>query len=202
MSQKLNNGTTEVNIEDIDGLGGLAIRLTQPAKPGGVVNTAQYRFEVYAETKEGNYLVGSFATSPPGRQLSRVVAMANCPGAKNWKLVITLVRGTAYDGGEVSMSVGRPAGELPGVTRVSERFDYYTGNAPGTVSILPGETVLGWTATASGGAGSVQIGSGGSIPVPNGGSMSGGGGGLIEGPIDFTFGTNVNGYLIEVAESA
>ncbi len=202
MGQKLNRGTTEVGVTDPDGLGGLAIRLSQPAKINGSDSTARYRFEVYAETKEGNYLVGSFATCPPGRQPTRVVAMANCPGAKNWKIVATLVRGTSYDGAELSLAVGTPAGELPGLSRVSERFKYYTGTVPGAVNILEGETVLGWTALASGGASTVTIGSGGAIPVPSGGSMSGGGGGLIEGPITFTFGANTSGYLIEVAESA
>ena len=201
MGQKLSNGQTQVTVTDSDGLGGLAIRLAQPPRVGGVANTARYRFEVYAETDEGDYLVGTFVTCPPGRQLTRAVAMANCPGARSWKLLISKVKDTSYDGAEVSCSVGRPSGE-PGLQRVSERFKYYSGGAANNVAVLAGETVMGWTAASDAGGSSVVIDGGSTITVPPSGSMSGGGGGLIEGPLTITFGAGTISYLVEVAESA
>ncbi len=201
MGQKLQNGTTQLTVTDGDGLGGLAIRLTQPARVSQSANTARYRFEVYAETDEGDSLIGVFTTCPPGSRPSRAVAMANCPGARQWKLVITLVRGTSYDGAEVSMSVGRPLGE-PGVVRVSERFKYYAGGSANIVPILAGEVVLGWTMFAEAGGASVIIDGGNTISVPSNGSMSGSGGGLLEGPIEIEFATGTDSYYVEVAESA
>lgn len=195
MSQKLNAIGTQVSIRDEGGRGGLSIALSQPKG-----SDARWKFSVRGDTKEGIFPLGEFITSPPGKQLTRIVAIANCPGVNYWDLLVSLIDGD-FDDSEVSLAIGDMTGES-GLVRVAERYKQYSGAAAGAVSILPGETVLGWTASAGAAGGTVTINSFGAITIPVSGSMTGGGGGLIEGPVTFTFGGNITSYLIEVAESA
>lgn len=199
MAQKLSSAGLEAVAEDKDGLGGLAVRFFQPSQ-----STAKWKVDLRAETDEGNYALGIFVVSPPGPtgRLSRVVAIAQLPGAKRWKALVTLVPGTEYDAGEISLSVGLPNGAAPGLIRVSERFVYDATAASAAIPIAEGETVLGWTAFAGPLGGILQIGTGSPIPIPANSSLSGGGGGLIEGPIVFDFTGDITGIYIEKAISA
>jgi hypothetical protein len=195
MSVTLTRGGVQATIKDPDGKGGLAIALSQPKG-----STARWKFSVRGQTDEGVFPVGEFITCPPGRNRSRIVAIANCPGVTNWTCFITLADGET-DESEVSLAVGYMTSG-PGVIRIGERYKEYQAAAPNAVPILAGETVLGWTAFAGAGGGFVTIEGFAAIPVPPNGSMSGSGGGLIEGPTTITTSGDIDGYLIEIAESA
>ena len=156
MSVRLVKGQVQATVHDSDGRGGLSIAVSQ--KPGG---TARWQFSVRAKTDEGTFHVGECIVTPPPRTVrgARVVAIATCPGAKDWTVLATLASGEPDDA-LLSLAVGAQGGGGPGLVRVGERFKYYSG-ACGAVSILPGETVIGWSAWALVVGATVAIGSGG-----------------------------------------
>ena len=196
MSQQLAKAGTQATISDKDGRGGLSIALTQPRD-----SDARWKFSVRASTDEVTIEIGEFITCPPSNsKLSRFVAIANCPGARDWTIIANLIGGTD-DKAVLSMAVGLMT-SAPGLSRIAERYKQYEDVMAGTVNILAGETVVGWTAFAGAAGGTVTIGTNGAIAVPANGSATGGGAGLIEGPITITFGGDITGYFIEVAESA
>jgi len=202
---------TSLVIEDNDCRGGLAIFLGQTSKNGAPID-ARFRVEVRATVADGEFLVGIFSTSPPhnGSPKSRAVAMASCPGAKSWSLLVYPWQQASLANGKIWASAGLPAGDAPGVTRVGERPKTYAGNGPGVVVIPAGERVMSWSAFSTGAGASVEIDqqlpaiSGPPIQIPAAGGVSGGGnGGVLEGPLTFTFATvAIGGYLIETLESA
>jgi hypothetical protein len=182
---------------------GLTIFLSQP--PG---STARYTFRVRARTDQGLCEVGTFTSCPPrnGSALTRAIAMAACPGVREWTVDISpapAVVGLVADPDESSMwlSAGCCAG-IVGVERISERAKYYTG-AAGVVTLLPGEEVVAFSTSASGAGATVIVSApdNGPIPVPVGGGVQGTFGGLLKGPATLTF-AGTDSYLVEVAESA
>lgn len=206
----LTRGAVQLTVEDADCKGGLAIALTQTQLSSAAL-TSRYRVEVRAKTDDGMFLVGIFSTCPPrdGSTPTRMVAMCSCPGALSWVLY---VRPYALDpedpddfgdlSGMINACAGEPGGQLPGVIRVGERPKYYAAAAPATVSILPGERVLSWSAFSTAAGATVIVNGGPAIPIPNGGGVRGGDGALVEGPATIAFAGAIGGYLVEVAESA
>lgn len=206
----LGRSKIQLVIEDADCKGGLAIMLTQ-TRMSNLLLTSRYRIAVRAKTDDGEFLVGTFSTCPPGDATpqSRVVAMASCPGALTWTLLVDAWEDPDFPGlgvfgdlsGSIYAAAGEPGGQMPGVVRVGERRKYYSGTAPGTVNILAGERVTSWSAFAAGAGATVTIGGGSAIPLPTGGGVAGNGSGITDGPIAVVFAATA-GYLIEVAESA
>ncbi len=202
MDYDLNAALVQATCNDANGKGGLSIAFSQVQG-----SSARWRCSVRAKTANGTFEVGRFTVCPPTTNLrSRIVAIASCPGATHWTVLVELASGSAPGNeqhGKISLSVGPMGGGGPGVSRVGERPKYYSGAAAAAVAIPAGETVVGWSAFSSGAGATVTIGSGSAIPIPSSGGVAGGSGGLIEGPVTFTFaGANLAGYLIEVAESA
>jgi hypothetical protein len=196
MSQQLSKAGTQATISDRDGRGGLSIALTQP--PG---SDARWKFSVRASTDEVTIEVGEFITCPPSNsKLSRFVAIANCPGARDWTVMVNLIAGSD-DKAVLSMAVGLMT-SLPGLSRIAERYKQYEDSGPAVQAILAGETVLGWTVAAGAAGGTLTIDGFGVITITPNGSVSGGGGGLIEGPGTFTFAGDIVSWMIEIAESA
>lgn len=191
--------------------GGLSVWLSQKAEA-----TQRWRFQVFAETADGTFPVGVFQTCPPhhGSEKSRLVATAAVPGARAYTAIVTAAIDQEvrdFDG-VAWLSVGEPAGQLPGLIRVGERARYRAGNGPGVQFIPAGERVIAWSAFSTGAGASVAIDAiapngiveiGDVIPIPAAGGVRGGDGGLFEGPLTFTFATAaIGGWLIETAESA
>lgn len=183
---------------------GLTISLTQPGK-----STSRWVFRVRVRTDEGEFLLGQFSTNPPSTGIpSRVVAQASCPGAREWTVDVTpaqAVEGLVAvpDDSAVSLAVGLSTVSPAGVQRVNERPKYYSG-VSGTVQLLPGETLIGWSAWDAGAGATVTLPDediGAAIPLPTFGTGNGGMGGLLQGPSRLVF-AGTGGYLVEVAESA
>lgn len=203
MSVRLNRAVVQATIDDPDSRGGLTIYLSQP------VNGISWNIKVYAKADEGLFELGRFTTSIPQqivgqdvRTLSRVVAIANCPGAKSWTLEIARADSDDEpDHSKLSMAVGCCIGP-PGVTRVGERYRYYTG-VDGLAQILPGDRIVGWTAIAGPLGGSVVFAPSALLPVviPPNASLSGSTGGNQEGLVNMIFAGTLS-YIIEVARSA
>jgi len=191
------SGTQASSVDgDAEGRGGLAIALSQPKG-----STARWKFSVRAQVPDGDFSIGEFTTSPPANnRLSRIVAIANCPGAKSWTVLVNLADGEGDDA-SLSLAVGDMTG-TPGLSRVSERYKQYEDTAAAIQPILAGETVLGWTVAAGPAGATLTIDSFGVITITPNGSVSGGGGGLIDGPDTFTFAGDILSWLIEIAESA
>jgi len=196
MSTRLTGAGFEAVADDQDGKGGLAVMVTQPRG-----STARYRCQLYAQTPVGNMLVGEFTVCPPTQHLSRVVAIATCPGAVRWILTGNTVGGTVADNGLLDMAVGVPAGSEPGVRRISERFKQYSGSVAAVVSLLAGETLTKWTANSSAG-GTLLIDTNPLITIPAGVTISGGDQQLIKGPATLTFAGDIDSYIVEVAQSS
>lgn len=49
-------------------------------------SSAVWHLEVWAHTDEGQYLLGQFDTYPAGKSRSRIVAIAACPGVREWQV--------------------------------------------------------------------------------------------------------------------
>jgi len=202
--QPLTKGPNVVTIEDETARGGLSIFLGQQDE----ADRTRWRFDVYASTGDGLLYVGRFTSCPAhdGSQKTRLVATVAVPGATNYTVQVRPAERLGSEAqlysAEVSLSVGDPGGQLPGVQRVNERPKYYAANAVGSVDIPAGERVVAWSAFATGAAASLVIGGGNTITFPPSGGVAGGNGGLLEGPVQFTFaGANFGGYYIETAES-
>ncbi len=203
MSERLVAAGTQLSIADLDGKGGLSIFVNQPKG-----STAKWRFSVRCVTDEGEFFVGEFTITPPASNtdlvLTRAVGVANMPGAKEWSIFVDLADG-AQDGATASLAVGCCCGNEPGVSRVGERYKYYTGTAA-TVTLGPDEQVIGWSAFAIAAGATVTIAAGstsggGAIPVPVGGAVSGNPAGSLTGIHTLAF-AGTSGYLVEVLESA
>jgi hypothetical protein len=183
---------------------GLTISLTQPGK-----STSRWVFRVRVRTDEGEFLLGQFSTNPPTTGIpSRVVAQASCPGAREWVVDVTPappVEGLVAvpDDSSVDLAIGHSTVSPAGVQRVNERPKYYSG-VSGTVQLLPGEVMTGWTAWDAGAGATVTLpdeDAGTAIPLPPSGAADGSMSGLLQGPSRVVF-AGTGGYLVEVAESA
>jgi len=195
----------------------LSVTLTQPSG-----STSRWDFRVRCRTDEGITMVGRFQTAPPrlGSVHTRVVAMAFCPGAREW--LVDVVPGmvssdtgfvpTEPDNSSMSLAQGTTSGQLAGVQRVGERFRLKggTGVAPapaGSLFVHSGETLLSWKAWATAAGETVQIATGiepvtVTIPIPPGGEVIGGGSPLWVGPALLVFSAGVGAWMAEIAESA
>lgn len=183
---------------------GIAITLTQPR-----LSTSRWTFRVRVRTDEGTFLLGQFSTNPPSTGVpSRMVAQASCPGAREWMVDVTPAKPVeglvaTPDDSSVTLAIGNSVVSPAGVQRVNERPKYYSG-VSGTVQILPGETLIGWSAWDAGAVATVTLpdeATATAIPLPPAGVGSGGMGGLLQGPSRIVF-AGTGGYLVEVAESA
>jgi hypothetical protein len=162
------------------------------------------------QTDEGISLLGQFSTNPPTTgSPTRIVAIATCPGVRKWLVDVNPappIEGVEAvpDDSSVSLAQGSCTPTSPaGVQRVNERPKYYSGVA-GTVQLLPGEVLSGWSAWDAGAGATVTLPdevSGAAIPLPPTGTGEGGMAGLLQGPSRIVF-TGTGGYLVEVAESA
>ena len=206
MAERLGRGLTSIVFDAGEEIAeGLSISLTQP---GG--SASRWVFRVRVRTDEGISLLGQFTTTPPSTGIpSRVVAVATCPGVREWEVDVSPAPGVegapfSPDDSSVSLAVGKPSPAAPtGVQRVNERPKYYSG-VSGTVQLLPGEVLIGWSAWDAGAGATVTLpdeASGTAIPLPPSGTGDGGMGGLLQGPTRIAF-AGTGGYLVEVAESA
>lgn len=176
---------------------------------------ARYLFVVKVRVGEGIFELGRFYTAPPadgslgiGSAKSRAVAIASCPGAREWMVEVQAALGfegevdAAASQDAVVLSIGCCSAVSPaGVQRVNERPKYYSGES-GTVDVLPGEVVTGWTAWAPDDAGLVNYSDpeGTQIIIPPSGVVSGGTAGIV-GPAQINF-DGTGGYYVEVLQSA
>lgn len=215
MSQKLGRGITQISTNGGGQAGdheSCAIFLSQP--PGSI---ARWVISVRAHTSEGDFEIGKITTCPPraGSLFSRCVAIATCPGATNWTLVVmpATIAGEPQSDEQSAIAAidGRSSpNATPGVVRPNERTRIYSSGSANdppfsaSLNIQPGEVVRGWSAFTSVATGSVTI-QGipdeNPIPLPSGGTVSMGGGVGFEGPLTFQF-ADVQGYVVEVGESA
>jgi hypothetical protein len=206
MSIRLNRVVAQATIDDKDCRGGLAIHLSQPSN-----SLVHWKFQVFAQTDEGNLKLGIFTTSlplqlvePDIRSPSRVVAIANCPGAKSFTLEISAVNPEDFapdvdSGTLVSVCVGDCFGP-PGVVRVDERYAHYSG-VDGAIVLAPGDRVVGWSAVGGPAGATVDIGTVLSpIVIPPNVTVAGSTGGNLSGPVTIIF-TDTLSYLVEVARS-
>lgn len=206
MSFRLDRGVADGSIQDPDCKGGLTIFFSQNSE-----TQAHWRFTVKARTDEGLFNLGTFCTSLPANTTGpanrttpgRVVAIANCPGAKDWTVSVTraeaVLDSDPPDWPEVSLAVGESIGP-PGLVRVAERYTHYSGVA-GAVALLPGDRVVGWSAIAGGGGGTLTIDALPAIVIPANATAAGSTGGNLEGPATMTFAGTI-AYLVEIARSS
>jgi len=206
MSESLGRGQTSIVFECGEEIAeAISISLTQPSG-----SQSRWVFRVRVRTDEGLSLLGQFTTNPPSTGIpTRIVALATCPGAREWQVDVTPAPGVegapaAPDDSSVSLAVGKTSPMAPaGVQRVNERPKYYSGVA-GTVQLLPGEELIGWSAWDAGAGATVTLPDvplSGAIPLPPAGVVEGGLGGLLQGPSRIVF-AGTGGYLVEVALSA
>lgn len=205
MSVQLNRSLVQATINDPDCRGGLAIFLSQPS------DGIRWNIRVYATLDEGLFEIGQFDTSIPEnlvgpdnvRVPSRVVAMANCPGARSWTLTIVPVNPEdTPDHSTLSLGTGWCIGP-PGVTRVGERYGLHSGGVDGVANIQAGERVVGWSAVAGPAGGTITF-TPSTLPVitiPPNATVSGSTGGNLVGPVAMTF-TGTIAHLVEVARSS
>jgi hypothetical protein len=73
----------------------MALHLSEPSSvtdPAGgqTPNTAQWVIEVYVQYQEGEYLLGIVTSTSvaAGSRAARTLALAYCPGAKTWRVVV------------------------------------------------------------------------------------------------------------------
>lgn len=182
--------------------------LSQPSD-----SSARWSFRVRVRTDEGLFQVGHFTSCPPrnGSPKTRCVAIAVCPGAREWTVDIRpapVVEGLEAIPDNSAVALGAsccaPTAE-PGLIRVSERPKAYTGT-DGLVTLLPGEVLISWAAWAVGAGATLIISGGGldaphTINLPTAGTAGGTFGELVEGPATLLF-AGTGGYTVEVAESA
>lgn len=202
------NSALDTQHATFDGSGGgegLAIFFSQE---GGAI--ARYRFQVSAITNDGTLQVGTFYSSPPNAtiingNLTRLLAIAVCPGAISWAVDIRrMVIGEgalSKETAEVTLASSKCCTGPAGVRRVDERFAYHAGAGAGTVTLLAGQTVTGISAVGTGPGGTVIIGGGDTITVTTGIGMSLEPKGLISPGVPAIAFTNVD-WVIEYLESA
>lgn len=206
MSVTLKKGQTSAVLEAGDQIAeGLSISLTQPSG-----STSRWVFRVRIRTDEGISLLGQFSTNPPTTGANtRMVAIATCPGVRQWMVDISPAPAiedvvNVPDNSSVSLAQGCCSPTSPaGVQRVNERPKYYSG-VSGTVQLLPGEVLIGWSAWDAGAGATVTLpdeNMGTAIILPPAGVVEGGMGGLLQGPSRIVF-AGTGGYFVEVAESA
>lgn len=206
MSFRLDRGVSDGSIQDPDCKGGLTIFLSQNPE-----SLAHWRFTVKARTDEGLFNVGTFCTSLPVNTTGpinrttpgRVVAIANCPGAKDWTVSVSRaeeeIDSDPPDWPEVCLAVGESIGP-PGLVRVAERYTHYSGVA-GAIQLLPGDRVVGWSAVAGAPGATLTIEALPVIVIPPNATAAGSTGGNLEGPATMTFAGTL-AYLVEIARSS
>lgn len=155
-----------VYLDDGDAGEGLSIFLSQDLE-----SVTRWHFEVYAKLDNSSELfVGDFLTTPPdgttpaGRP-TRMVALAVCPGAVNWSVIVYPEAGSEAAEPEVcnvTLASSKCCTAPVGVTRVGERYSYRAGAAPGPAvfTVLPGRVVTRIQALALAPGGSVQLSAG------------------------------------------
>jgi hypothetical protein len=168
-------GSTSLYLDDSNAGEGLSIYLSQSSDA-----QARWNFEVYAKLDSGeNYYVGQFdttnpgGTTPPGKP-TRLVAIAVCPGATSWSVIVTPSVGAQAAPNEVAnvtLSSSKCCTAPAGLQRVGERYSYRAGVAVGAVPFIvtPGRVITRITALGVAPGGSVQLGTGEDIvTVPAG----------------------------------
>ena len=210
---RVNSQLTEVvSYDDTEAGEGLAIFFGQNGD-----SVARYRFLVKAITDQGVFDVGECYSSPPlatpipGR-LTRMIAGAVCPGATSWSVEVSCV-GSLEDGSiiipqddtaEIILTSTKCFTSPIGVSRVSERYHFATGNSFGGTqdfTVLPGRVITGIAAYGLAGGGTITITDiSGTITVPDGVSVNLQPGGSIPPNSLITLG-NVD-WVVEYLESA
>lgn len=172
---------TSLYLDDADAGEGLAIFLSQD--PEALV---RWQFEVFAKNDANEtLLVGSFITSPPRATLtaagfpagkpSRQVAAAVCPGAKSWSVIVSPQVGPEASDDEVcqvTLISSKCCTAPVGLTRVSERYDYRSGDTTAgatSFTVAPGRSITSIGVLGLAPGGTVEIGVGAdTIKVPTG----------------------------------
>jgi hypothetical protein len=198
---------TAVEFSSDAGGSGLAIYLSDP----GTLELT-WRLEVYAYTARGRTFVGQITTrTPPAavgsnypRSRSRLVAIANCPGVKNWSVVARYASPAPYPDAvaELELTSSETTSGPFGIVPQSERYHYLAGTGNGSQAFVGGQRIQSWAAFATGAGATVTIaGAGGTtIPISTAGNVRGDPGGTLEGAT-FTFAGGVTGWFIEWKEN-
>lgn len=197
-------------LDDPDAGEGLSIFFSQ-----GQADTVRWRLDVSAKLDTGVELqVGTFWVSPPGAaepkdRLSRLVAIAVCPGAISWSVLCQAQPGSqasiAAEDAAIDLFSSKCCTAPKGLNRVSERYGYLVGSGAGPINVTFawGRIATRIIATGLTGGGSFTVANGGAVTVAAGQSI------VLEpkapiaqdlfNPI-FVF-TNVS-YVVEYLESA
>ncbi len=148
-------------LDDADAGEGLSIFFSQAA-----ADIVRWRLDVYARLDNGAELaVGTFWVSPPPAvfpfdRLTRLVAIAVCPGAVNWSVTCSAQTPGSNEDATIELFSSKCCTAPAGVKRVSERYGYLSGvagGAPVSQAILPGQTITRIVAFGTG-AGGVSMG--------------------------------------------
>lgn len=190
---------------------GLSISLTQPAG-----STSRWLFVVRARTDDGGLVtLGHFYTCPPSLDSphTRVVAIASCPGAREWTVDVSPAQALAQDpipmepdNSAVSLAGGRPLSCCRGVQRVSERPRFLSG-AAAQVAVHWGQRIVAITATGNGSLGVCDVADPfngflvGSLYFPAAAPARFECDGLMQGTLVLTF-SSTSQFFVELAESA
>jgi hypothetical protein len=161
-------------------------------------DAAAWRFRVIAHLDGGQFALGVFTASPPtqGADPARVVAIATCPGARDWSVEVEDVAAVTGASCEVFLASSRCVGK-PGLEFPNRRYKTL-GGANGAVNVPAHQRVKSWSAFATAAGATVAV-AGGVLNVPNGGSVGGQPGDALLGPLTITF-TGTAGYELELEE--
>lgn len=197
-------GVQFAGLDDSDSGEGLAIFCSQDGNAA-----CRWRVLVKARIDQGLYDMGEFYISPPivaaapAGRLSRLVAIAVCPGAIGWSVEMSAVKGAEaipYETADIILASSKCCMGSAGLERVSERYGYVSGTGTQNFTVLAGMKVTGIGAIGLTGGGSIVINGGNTILVPDGISANPEPRGPIPPNSVIAF-TNVD-YTVEFLESA
>lgn len=135
--------------------------------------TLYWKLDVYAGVSgEGEYYVGSVVVSPPQATVlpglpSRLVAVAACPGATNWRVLCSA--SGAQENAQIQLASSK-SGTPEGLHRVNERYGYSGASVNTSFVPLLGQTVTRVQAFGKAGGGTMQIGPTGPVLTVDAGS--------------------------------
>lgn len=153
-------------LDDGDSGEGLSIFVSQSE-----TDTIRWRLDVSASLDNGSELaVGTFYLSPPSAalpndRLTRLVAIAVCPGAVKWSVTCTAISPGSNETINIELASSKCCTAPCGLSRVSERYDYIAGSGTTAVFLVPGQTVTRINLFGLGGGGTASIQGGPNIPV-------------------------------------
>lgn len=148
---------------------GLSIFISQAE-----TDTIRWRLDVSASLDNGSEIaVGTFYLSPPSAalpndRLTRLVAIAVCPGAVKWSVTCSAISPESNETINIELASSKCCTAPCGLSRVSERYDYIAGSGTTAVFLVPGQTVTRINLFGLGGGGAASINGGPNIPVAAG----------------------------------